>query len=221
MSTALLAGIAGLALLDALNPATIAGVALLLLSPLRKPLAAAALFAAGAFTAVLALGVVLFLGAGYAADAVTDAMTWLRRGALLLGACTLVVGALRRLRARTRPAITLPRWISPWTAAPLGVVVTGADLPNAFPYFIAVERLVTADIAAGQALPVLVGYALVYCLPCLVLIVAGAAAGDRVRRRLDGVYSRLGAEKALPASPLVALLWLGLASCLVALVFLW
>jgi uncharacterized SAM-binding protein YcdF (DUF218 family) len=105
----------------------------------------------GAFTVVFALGIALFLGAGYAADAVTDATTWLRRGALLLGACTLVVAGLRRLRPRTRPAIALPRWISPWTAAPLGVVVTGADLPNAFPYFIAVERLVTADIAAGQA----------------------------------------------------------------------
>jgi predicted lysophospholipase L1 biosynthesis ABC-type transport system permease subunit len=68
---------------------------------------------------------------------------------------------------------------------------------------------------------VLSGYALVYCLPCLVLIATGAAAGDRVRRRLDGVYSRLGAEKALPANSLVALLWLGLASCLVVLVFLW
>ena len=33
MSVVLLTGIAGLALLDALNPATIAGVALLLLSP--------------------------------------------------------------------------------------------------------------------------------------------------------------------------------------------
>ncbi|MGX7828144.1 GAP family protein [Actinokineospora sp. 24-640] len=221
MSTALLAGIAGLALLDALNPATIAGVALLLLSPLRRPLAAAALFAVGAFTAVFALGVVLFLGAGYAADAVTDAMTWLRRGALLLGACTLVVAGVRRLRPRTRPAVALPRWISPWTAAPLGVVMTGADLPNAFPYFIAVERLVTADITVGQALLVLSGYALLYCLPCLVLIAAGAAAGNRVRRRLDGVYSRLGAEKALPANPLVALLWLGLASSLAVLAFLW
>jgi hypothetical protein len=42
-----------------------------------------------------------------------------------------------------------------------------------------------------------------------------------VRRRLDGVYSRLGAEKALRANPLAALLWLGLASSLAVLAFLW
>ncbi|MFC7484327.1 hypothetical protein ACFQX7_35850 [Luedemannella flava] len=56
MTAALLAGVAGLALLDALNPATLAGVALLLLAPMARPVLAAAGFVAGAYLTVLALG---------------------------------------------------------------------------------------------------------------------------------------------------------------------
>jgi hypothetical protein len=221
MSLALLTGIAGLALLDALNPATIAGVALLLLSPMRRPVTAAALFALGAFTAVLVLGVALLLGADIAAGAITDAMTWLRRGALLLGAGTLVVTGVRRFTARTRAAVALPAWVSVRTAVPLGALLTGADLPNAFPYFLAVERLVTAAVHTGPAILVLVGYALVYCLPCIVLIAMGAAFGDRVRPRLDRLYTRLGAQKTVPANRGVALLWFLLAAAVMALAFLW
>ena len=221
MSPVLLAGIAGLALLDALNPATIAGVALLLLSPSRRPVTAAALFALGAYTAVLALGVVLLVGADVAAGVITDAMTWLRRAALLLGAGSLVVAGVRRFRTRTRTAVVLPAWVSVRTAVPLGVVVTGADLPNAFPYFLAVERLVTAGVHTGQALLVLAAYALIYCLPCVVLVVLGAAFGGKVRPRLDGLYARLGAAKAVPANVGLGVLWLLLACGVVLLAFLW
>lgn len=221
MSLALLTGIAGLALLDSLNPATIAGVALLLLSPLPRPVAAAALFAVGAFTAVLGLGVSLLLGADVAADAVTDVMTWLRRAALLLGAATLAVAGVRRLRARRRAAVVLPVWVSVRTAVPLGVLVTAADLPNAFPYFLAVERLVTAGVPTGQALTVLAGYALVYCLPCIGLVAAGAAYGDRMRPRLDRLYVRLGSTRTVPANTAFAALWLLLAAAVVALAFAW
>ncbi|WP_189155688.1 GAP family protein [Lentzea pudingi] len=221
MSPVLLAGIVGLALLDALNPATIAGVALLLLAPLRRPVTAAVLFALGAYAAVFALGVVLLLGADVAAGVITDAMAWLRRAALLLGAGSLAVAGVRRFRTRTRTAVVLPSWVSVRTAVPLGVVVTGADLPNAFPYFPAVERLVTAGVHTGQALLVLAGYALIYCLPCLVLIVLGAAFGGRVHARLAGLYARLGAEKVLPANAALAVLWLLLACCVVVLAFLW
>ncbi|ANZ39849.1 hypothetical protein BBK82_31180 [Lentzea guizhouensis] len=221
MSAVLLTGIAGLALLDALNPATIAGVALLLLSPLRRPVTAAALFALGAFTAVLGLGIALFFGADVAAGAIDDAMTWLRRAALLLGAVTLATAGVRRFRARTRAAVVLPGWVSIRTAVPLGVLLTGADLPNAFPYFLAVERLISAGVPAGQAVLVLAGYAVIYCLPCIVLVVAGAALRDRVRPRLDRLYARLGAEKALPANSAIALLLLVLAAGIAVLAFLW
>ncbi len=217
MSAALLAGIMGLALLDALNPATIGGVALILLAPLRRPVACATAFVAGAYLTVLALGLAVFAGAGAAAEAVTGGVVWVRRIALGLAAVMLVVAAVRRLRTRDREAVTLPAWFGPWTAAPVGVLVTGADLPNAFPYVIAIERLVTADVPAGLGVAVLAGYALVYCAPCLVLLGLGAAHGASVRRRLGRVYDRIGSARTVPRSVPAALGLVTLAAGVTAL----
>jgi hypothetical protein len=200
MTAALLAGVTGLALLDALNPATIAGVALLLLAPMAHPTRAAAGFVAGAYLTVACLGALVYVGADTAADAAGNGLDWVRRTAFTVAAVALAVTGLRRLRPRIRPAVTVPRWVNPLTAAALGVLMTGADLPNAFPYFIAIERIVNADVSTARALLVIAGYALVYCLPCLVLLVAGVARGDRVRRRLGSLYERLGAQKHQPRS---------------------
>ncbi|MFI9123539.1 GAP family protein [Streptomyces bikiniensis] len=200
MTSVLLIGVAGLAMLDALNPATIAGVALLLLAPGAHPVRMAAGFTVGAYLTVLGLGALVYLGADAASGAVDSGLTWVRRTAFTVAALTLAVAGLRRLRSRVRPAVTVPTWVNPFSAAGLGFLMTGADLPNAFPYFLAIERIVNADVGPTGALPILAGYALVYCLPCLLLLVAGALYGDRVRRRLDGLYARIGAEKEQPRS---------------------
>ena len=200
MTPALLVGIAGLAALDSLNPATIAGVALILLAPLQRRLATALAYVAGAYLTVLAIGVAVYAGADLAADVVTGGLVWVRRGAFGLAALLLLVAAVRRLRPQQRSAVVLPRWFGPWTAAPVGVLVTAADLPNAFPYLIAIERLVTADVALATGLWVLAGYAIVYCLPCLVLLAVGTLHGERVRRRLQRVYDRIGQARTVPRS---------------------
>jgi cytochrome c biogenesis protein CcdA len=217
VTPALLAGVLGLALLDALNPATIGGVALILLAPVRRPLTSAAAFVAGAYLTVLGLGLAVYAGAGAAADAVTGGIVWVRRIALGLAAVLLLVAAARRLRSRYRSAVTLPSWFGPWTAAPLGVLVTGADLPNAFPYLIAIERLVSADVPAGSGVAVLAGYSVVYCLPCLVLLGLGAAHGGSVRRRLGAVYERIGSARTVPRSVPAALGLVTLAAGVTAL----
>ena len=212
MTGALLAGIAGLALLDALNPATIAGVALLLLAPMAHPVRAAAGFVAGAYLTVLGLGSLVYLGADTFADAAGNGLVWVRRTAFTVAAVALAVAGVRRLRARIRPAVTVPRWVNPLTAGLLGLLMTGADLPNAFPYFIAIERIVDAGVGTARASLLLAGYALVYCLPCLLLLIAGATRGDRVRRRLGTLYERLGAEKKQPRSVPIAVGYLVVAA---------
>ena len=78
--------------------------------------------------------------------------------------------------------------------------MTGADLPNAFPYFIAIERLVSADISTCTALLVLVAYAAVYCLPCLVLLAVGLSHGERVAAVLRACADRFGTEAVIQAS---------------------
>ncbi|QJY51159.1 GAP family protein [Pseudonocardia broussonetiae] len=191
---------AGLAFLDAFNPATIVAVTLILLLPGTRPVATACLFVIGAYLTVLALGGVVYLAADAAADLVAGGLVWLRRIAFGIAAVVLLWSAARRLRSYRRQAIALPGWLSGWTALPLGIVVTGADLPNAFPYFIAIERLVSAGVPTGAGMLILAGYAVVYCLPCLLLIGAWLAWGERVHRRLDRLYHRFGTAREVPRS---------------------
>jgi hypothetical protein len=211
--------ITGLAALDSLNPATIAGVTLILLAPLRRPGLTALAYVAGAYVVVLAVGSVLFVGSAELGESVTGAATWVRRGALLLAALVLVVSAAKRLGTRTRSALVLPSWFGPWTAAPLGVVVTGADLPNAFPYLIAIERLNAAGVPIGTGLGVLALYSVVYCLPCLLLLVAGLTWRRHITGRLQPIYERLGGRRVQPRSVPAALglLLLGLVVAVLAL----
>ena len=191
----LLSGIVGLALLDALNPATIACVALLLVSPSRAPLRTAAAFVVGAYLTVLALGTTVLGGAAVLGDT-----TVVRRVALTVAGLLVLVAAVRRLRTRHRRAVALPGWVGPWTAAPLGVLVTGADLPNAFPYLVAIERLVAARVPEGQALLVLAGYAAVYVLPCALLVLGASLTWRRLQPRLEALFARFGTAREVPAS---------------------
>jgi cytochrome c biogenesis protein CcdA len=192
--------IAGLAALDSLNPATLVAITLILLSSRRRPLAEAIGFVIGAFTTVLLIGLALYVGAEAAASAIAGALTWLRRGAFGLAALVLFVSAVRSLRARRRATIGLPNWFTPVTAAGLGVMMTGADLPNAFPYFIAIERLLAADITTPTATLVLAAYALIYCLPCLVLLALGLNRGERVIGALRRLHDRFSADTVIPSS---------------------
>ncbi|GAB3598908.1 hypothetical protein GCM10027586_01270 [Kineococcus gypseus] len=217
LTAGLLWAIAGLAALDSLNPATVAGVTLILLAPLHRRGPTALAYVAGAYLVVLAVGSGLLLGSATLGEAVAGAATWVRRGALLLAALVLLISAVRRLKTRTRRAVVLPAWFGPWTAAPLGVLVTGADLPNAFPYLIAIERLNAAAVPTGTGLVVLALYALVYCLPCLLLLAVGLIWRRRTTSRLRGVYERLGGERLQPRSVPAALGLLLLAAVVAAL----
>ena len=211
----LIAGIAGLALLDSLNPATIVAITMILLTGPRRPILSAMAFVTGAALTVFTLGAVVFVSAGAAAEVVSDGIVWLRRLAFGLAAVALFVSAARRLRPRPRQAISLPLWFSPATALPLGVMMTGADLPNAFPYFIAIERLINADVDTITGLAVLAGYAVIYCLPCLVLLLAGRMLHERVQPRLQRLFRRLTtgtSPRSVAAAIALAVLGVGVAS---------
>lgn len=207
MSPALLLGIAGLAILDSFNPATIVAVVLILLSAQRRPALTALAAVTGAIVTVFLLGSVVFLTAGAAAGAVEGIVTGLRFVAFGAAAIGLLIAGIRRLKDRPRRAIELPAWFTPWTALPFGALITAADLPNALPYFIAIERLVASDASIGQGLLVLAGYSLVYCVPCLILLVVGIVARRRTRAWLDGLVTRLGTGVVKRSIPVAVTLW--------------
>lgn len=212
MSGGLLWAILGLALADSLNPATIVTITLILLTVPMHPVASALSFVLGAFSTVFIMGAVIFLGAGAAVETVSGGLVWLRRVVFLIAAITLLVAAVRRLKDRGKTGISLPSWFGVGTALPLGVLVTGADLPNAFPYFIAIERMIDAAVTTGTGLLALAGYAVIYCIPCLVLLALGIAHGDRVRQRLQKIYDRFATgttKRSIPAAATLALLGVG------------
>lgn len=190
MSGELLALIAGLALLDSLNPATMVAVALILLTAQRRPALTAAAVVVGAALTVATVGAVLFLSAGAVAGAVDGVLIGLRVVAFGAAGTALVIAGVRRLRDRPRRPLELPPWFSPATALPFGVIVTAADLPNAFPYFIAIERMLAADTAVATGLLVIAVYAVIYCVPCLVLLGVGLVSRDRTRSCLQTVTRR-------------------------------
>ena len=217
MTPLLLMGIAGLAALDSLNPATIVTVSLILLASRRRPVREALALVSGAFATVLALGIAVYLGSDAAMGAVDGGLVWLRRIAFGLAATLVLMSAVRWLRPRRRKAVGLPSWFGLWTALPLGVLMTGADLPNAFPYLVAIERLVNADVSTPAALGVLAGYAAVYCAPCLVLLGIGLRSRNgTMGRKLAALHARFGSEANLPARPGFAVLLGVLGSALAA-----
>jgi cytochrome c biogenesis protein CcdA len=114
----------------------------------------------------------------------------LRFVAFGLAGFSLIVAGVRRLRDRPRKRVRLPDWFSPATAIGLGAGMTAADLPNAFPYFIAIERLLNANVSGLTGVAVIAGYAAIYCLPCVVLVVIGSVAHDKVRDRLQRLVAR-------------------------------
>jgi hypothetical protein len=206
VSVALLIGIAGLAALDALNPATIAAVVLILLAAPRRPGRTALAAVAGAGLAVLTVGAALYLGAGALAGAVDGIVTVLRFVAFGAAAVGLLLAGARRLRDRLRRPVELPAWFRPATAVPFGVLITAADLPNAFPYFIAIERLIGSGAPVWQGLLVIAGYTVVYCLPCLLLLAVGLVFRDDVRGWLQRLVDRLGrgtVRRSVPAAVLL------------------
>ena len=177
----------GLALLDSLNPSALAVTIFLLLqgkSYVPRVLA----YVSAVFLAYLGIGVVLMLGLGSlwgfvegpGAYAVQGAV-----GALLLGYALFAPGKPReKSKPRTPRSLGLPAIFL------LGVTVTVVEFSTAFPYLGAIALLTNADLVAGQWLPILVGYNVIFVLPPLLLMAAYAAFGGRIQGRLQRLRER-------------------------------
>jgi len=161
-----------LALLDSLNPITIAATVFLLLTP--HPVTRTATFLAGACLAYFAGGVLLYLGLGAVFERLLDYLSgpWIH--VLLVGVGVLMVavavwmdrsppreGASGKARIKSlHPALTFL----------IGANVTASDLPTAFPLIAAVERMTSAGLETPAALVALALYVLVYAVPLLLLL---------------------------------------------------
>jgi cytochrome c biogenesis protein CcdA len=203
MTTELVLGLVGLALLDSINTSTLFLVMVILLMG-RRPVASGVAYTIGATLSFFGLALGLYFGASAAEANISDAARWIRRGTFALLALWLLSLAYKRLRDRPRKPFTLPGWFRPVTALPIGVAATIADLPNAFPLFIAVERLVSAEVGSEPGVLAWVGYTVVYAAPIVVVLILGATQGERARRVMRRVTDRLLTGVARRSLPLVA-----------------
>lgn len=210
-----LLSITGLALLDSLNPATIVTVTLILLAAPKRAGLVAHSAVIGAAATVFAIGATIFISAGAAAGAVDTITVGLRFLAFGAAGFYLIYSGVKRFKDRERKVISLPAWFNPRTALPFGVLLTAADLPNAFPYFITIERMVSRDVDQGTGLLILIGYAFIYCLPCLILLLVGTLSRDLTKKWLEKVVAKLGTgpiKRSIPVAVITIALGISVAS---------
>lgn len=218
MSLGLLLTLIGLALVDSINVSTIWIVVVILLGA-RRPAATGWAYAVGAFITFLVFTFLLFFGLSAAETWLTELTLWLRRGLFAVMTIALVVLGTRRFKARPRKGYGLPSWVNAWTAFPLGLLATISDIPNAFPMFLAIERLVDAGIEPATAIPVLVGYTLIYALPTLAVLVLGLIYKDRLRDRLQALYTKYATGDTKPSWKIATMFFTGAAASLAILIF--
>lgn len=169
----------------------------------------------GAAVTVFAVGATIFLSAGAAAGAVDAIIVGLRFLAFGAAGIYLIYSGVKRFGDRERKVISLPEWFSPAKALPFGVLVTGADLPNAFPYFISIERMVTNEISQSSGLLIILGYTLIYCPPCLILLLVGTLSREATKNWLERLVSKLGTgtiKRSIPIAIITIVLGIGVAS---------
>ncbi|GAB3305010.1 GAP family protein [Pseudoclavibacter terrae] len=218
MSGGLVAALMGLAVVDSLNLSTIAVVILILLT-VQRPVATGWVYAAGAVVAFFGLTMLVYFGASFAGTLVEDLATWMRRVIFVGFGVMFVVFGVRRFRTRERRGYPLLRWVSPVTAFPLGVVATLADLPNAFPMFFAVERLIDAEVPGAAAVAALAGYTAIYAVPTVAVLVVGIVLKNRPRDRFRDVYDRLTSGEVAASRRMAGLHFTLAAVCFVVAVF--
>ena len=159
--------VAGIAIVDSLNPGTIAPALVLAVSerPVRRILE----FAAGFFVVNVTGGLLLTLGLSALPSPSHDLkhVAGLVAGiALLAGAVALFAARRRLTRPKPEQAETRRRSGS---ALFFGAALALAELPTAFPYFAAIAAIGAADLSfAGQA-ALVVGFNLIFLLPVFVI----------------------------------------------------
>lgn len=161
--------VAGIALVDSLNPATI-GPALVLAAS-RHPVRRILEFAAAYFVVNVAAGIVLLLGISL----LPNPSDQLKHGAGVVAGVALIAAAVALLVARERLRRPRPPKESRGRAArsaPLfGAGIALAELPTAFAYFAAVAAIRAADLSPVQEVALIVGFNLLFLLPVFLIAV--------------------------------------------------
>jgi cytochrome c biogenesis protein CcdA len=172
-----------IAVIDSFNPTAIATIIVLLALPRPVPRVVAAIMGFG--FAYFAFGVLVVLGAGQLIAQISAGVGhWFANPPPVLYVLQLALAAglfsyfFRQQRKRAQPAAVTEvapsrsvRWAStPVAAFALGVALNASELPTAFPYLAALERITASQVLAGEAILALLVYALIFVLPLIIVL---------------------------------------------------
>jgi cytochrome c biogenesis protein CcdA len=159
--------VAGIAIVDSLNPGTIAPALVLAASahPVRRILE----FALGFFVVNVAGGILVLLGISL----LPTPSDHLKHVAAVVAGAALVVAAVAVFVKRAQLTRPKPpkeaRRRSSGSAIAFGAGLAFAELPTAFPYFAAVAAIRAADLSSAQEVALIVGFNVLFLLPLLLI----------------------------------------------------
>jgi cytochrome c biogenesis protein CcdA len=158
-----------LGLLDSLNPATI--IAMVFLLSTTNPLPRTVSFLLGVGITYFVCGLLVHLGFSSVFDYVQTflASTWGYAVRALLGVA-LVVTSLWLYYRKSEISTKTPAVIQPAATFIFGVTSTISDMPTAFPYLVALERINTINPDFVTTFVLLLYYNILYALPALILL---------------------------------------------------
>ena len=193
MSAEALGAVLGLALVDSLNPSTIAQATVL--SAGTRPVRSVLAFWSGALATYLLLGTLLVLGPGVLVQEVlSDPPRWLRLLCLGIGPALVGAGVVlaRRPRSEADPAAAGSlRRVRTNVAFGMGVLSTAVDAFTAAPYFAATAVVTGSALSLAGQVGVLGLYNLVYLAPVLAVLVLRLTLGPRAEPVFAAFFSLL------------------------------
>jgi cytochrome c biogenesis protein CcdA len=206
MTGPLLASLVGIAFFDSLNPSLF--VAQFYLLTTLRPVPRILSYIAGVLTVNFWGGVLLAagLGAVFTAWFNTIPPSVIYSGIVILGVGLVGFGLWSRLEP-AEPTLHKPRSLGLLHTYLLGVVVMLNELTTALPYFVAIERVVQAELSTLHSLLVLALYNLVFGLPLFVFVVLFVIYGRRFTSQLAGISGWL--QRWLPRLIKIGALLLG------------
>jgi cytochrome c biogenesis protein CcdA len=221
MNIPFLIGMGGLAIFDSLNPSLFIAQFFLLTTP--SPTKRVIAYIAGIYTVYFLGGLLIIGGARTLILSLVSGFTpthlyliQLAVGLLLLGfAIYLFVkpqGAAMNADAKK------PRSLHPIHSFVLGSVVIFNELTTALPYFVAIERIVDAQLTALEIVLVLAIYNLIFVVPLFIFLWLFLRSRERFTHQIEG-FNR-GLNKWLPRILRYGCLILGVIAAADAVVFL-
>jgi hypothetical protein len=176
----------GIALVDGLNPSTIAPA--LVLAVKRRGVLLVSLFTLGVFGPSLAAGVLVVAGPGQALIDLIPHVGQLAKHLLEIAAA-IVLAALAWIlwihRRRVAGGMSRDLPGGALGAAGLGAGIILAELPTAFPYFAALAAIVGSSTGLIGQLELVALFNVAFVVPLLVILGVRAVAGPRSEAVLD------------------------------------